>query len=183
MKQPIFNEIEIPENVEVKISEGNTVKVKGPEGENSREFVVRKLELKKSEDGKKIIIGHEKSTKNEKKLINSLTSHIENMIKGVQKKWEYKLKAVSSHFPMTLESKGNEVIVNNFLGEKIPRKSKISENVEVEIQKEDIIVRSVDKEKAGQTSASLERATRISDRDRRIFQDGIFMTHKAGEEI
>lgn len=182
MKQELFNEIEIPEGVEVEIND-DIVKVKGPEGENTRKFVIRKIEVKKSEDGKKVLVGHKRATKNEKKLINTLTSHIQNMIRGVSEKWEYQLKAVSSHFPMTLESKGNEVIINNFLGEKISRKSKLPENVEIEIQKETIFIRSVDKEKAGQASANLERATRISNKDRRIFQDGIFITHKAGEEI
>lgn len=183
MKQKLFNEIEIPEGVDVEISEENTVKVKGPEGETSRDFRIRKLELRKSEDGKKIIIGHDKATKREKALMNSITAHIRNMLLGVGKKWEYQLKAVSSHFPMTLENKGNEIVVNNFLGEKIPRRSKILDGVEVEIQKETIFVRSVNIEKAGQTAANLESATRISNRDRRVFQDGIFITHKTGEEI
>ncbi len=182
MKKPLFNEIEIPEGVEVEI-DGGFVKVKGPEGENSRKFKVQKLELKKSEDGKKIIIGNEKSTKREKKLMNSITSHIKNMVEGVQEKFEYQLKIVSSHFPITAEVKGNELIIQNFLGEKVPRKSKIPGGAEVEVQKDLIKVKSANKEIAGQTAANLEAATKISNRDRRIFQDGIFIINKAGKEI
>ena len=131
----------------------------------------------------KIIIGYEKATKKEKKIINTSSAHIRNMIKGVQKKFEYELKICSSHFPMNVEKKGKKIIIKNFLGEKTPRESIILPNVEVQIEKEIITIESVNKEAAGQTAANLEQATKIKGRDIRIFQDGIYITNKCGKDM
>lgn len=180
MKKELYQEIEIPEGIEAEIN-GTILKVSGPEGVNEKKFSISKLEFKK--EGNKIIIGNKKSTKKEKKLMNTIASHIKNMIKGVQEKFEYQLKICFSHFPITVEKKDKEVIIKNFLGEKIPRKTKILEGVEVEIDKDIIKVSSVSKELAGQVAANFETATKIRKKDKRIFQDGIFITNKAGRDI
>ncbi len=180
MKKEIIQKIEIPEGVEIEIKE-NKLKVKGEKGEIEREFNLRKLDFEKK--GNFIMIGNKKATKKEKKRINTITAHIQNMIKGVQNEFEYQLKICSSHFPMTVEIKDKEATIKNFLGEKINRKAKIRDNVRVNIEGEIIKINSYDKEAAGQTAANFEKATRIKNRDRRVFQDGIFLTSKAGREI
>jgi large subunit ribosomal protein L6 len=180
MRKEIIQKIKIPEGIEVEV-DGSILKVKGPEGENSREFKTDKLIFEKKDD--EIIIGHKKATKNEKKMINTITSHVQNMIDGVQKKFEYKLKICYNHFPFTVEIKGKEAIIKNFLGEKIPRKLKIPGDVDVNIDKDIIKVRSSNKELAGQAAANFETATRIRLRDRRVFQDGLFMIDKNGRQI
>lgn len=180
MKKELYQEIEIPEGVEAEINE-TTLKVSGPEGKSEKKFSINNLEFKK--EGNKIIIGNKKATKKEKKLMNTLASHIRNMIKGVQEKFEYQLKICFSHFPINVEIKDKEVIIKNFLGEKIPRKTKILESVEVEIDKDIIKVKSVSKELAGQVAANFETATKIRKRDKRVFQDGIFIINKAGRKI
>ncbi len=180
MRKEIYKKIEIPNGVEAEI-EGNMVKIKGPEGENSRRFGESSLEIKK--EGKSIIVGSKNATKKEKKMINTTEAHLKNMILGVQKKFEYELKAVFSHFPITIEVKGQEVSIKNFLGEKVPRKTIIPIGVEIEVNGNTIKVISTEKELAGQAAAKLETATRIRLRDRRVFQDGIFMIKKAGREI
>ncbi len=130
-----------------------------------------------------ISIGSKKATKREKKMMNTITAHIKNMFKGVQEKFEYKLKVCFSHFPITIKQEGNEILVKNFLGEKIDRKLKIPEGVDIEINKDIITLKSIDKELVGQGAANFERATKIRMKDRRVFQDGIFITNKAGREM
>lgn len=180
MKKEIFNQIEIPEGVEADI-DGNLIKVKGKEGHVERRFNINKLVFEKRD--KKIVIGHENSTKKEKKLTNTITAHIKNMFKGIQEKFDYKLKIASSHFPISVELKENKATVKNFLGEKIPREVKILEGVEVKIDNDIITIKSINKELAGQTAANFEQATRIKMKDRRVFQDGIFIINKSGKKI
>ncbi len=180
MKKELFKEIEIPEGVEVEIADGSIV-VKGPEGEVKRNFNIGNLVFEKKDN--KIVIGHKKATKKEKRLMNTIAAHVRNMIKGVQEKFEYKLKICFSHFPMSVSIEGNKAVIKNFLGEKIPRTAQIIEGVEVSVDNDIITVKSVDKEKAGQTAANLEKATALKTRDRRIFQDGIFIINKGGKEI
>ena len=180
MKKELYKKIEIPEGIEAEIK-GSLLRIKGPEGENSRRFILGPLEMVK--EGNKISIGGKNATKREKKMMNTIAAHIKNMIKGVQQKFEYELKAVFSHFPITIEVKGHEVLIKNFLGEKTPRKAVLPKNVEIEVNGNLIKVKSTDRELAGQAAAKLETATRIRARDKRIFQDGIFITKKAGKEI
>lgn len=180
MKKELFQEIEIPEGVEATI-EDSLLKIKGPEGENKRELKIGKLVFEKKEN--KIRIGYEKATKTEKKRMNTITAHIKNMIQGVQKKFEYKLKICSSHFPMTVKAEGNKIIIQNFLGEKIDRITKIPSGTDIDIQKDFITITSTNKELAGQAAANLEIVTKIKMKDRRVFQDGIYIISKDGREM
>jgi large subunit ribosomal protein L6 len=180
VRRKLSQEIEIPSGVEVEIKNGE-ITVKGPEGENYRKFDTRKLNLEKKEG--KIIIENPSATRKEKRRINTLTAHLKNMIIGVQKKFEYKLKICSIHFPITIEIKGDKALIKNFLGEKTPRKCKIPKKAEIEMNKEIITVKSTDKEIAGQAAANFETATRVKNRDRRVFQDGIFIINKIGKEM
>jgi large subunit ribosomal protein L6 len=180
MKKEIFETIEIPEGVEANL-DGEVLSVKGSEGENKREFDFTNLSVEKKDN--QIIVGNKKATKSEKKRIGTITAHIKNLLKGVQEKFEYKLKICFSHFPMTAEAQGKEIIIKNFLGEKIPRKVVVIDGADIKIEKEIITVTSVDKEIAGQVAANFEKATKVPLKDRRVFQDGVFITHKCGREM
>ena len=161
--------------------EGQTLFVKGVQGEISKDLDFGKLKYEKK-DGK-VIMSHLSSTRNEKRMINTISAHIRNMIQGVQDKFEYKLKVCSSHFPINVEVKGNNILIKNFLGEKTPRKCNLPKGAEIEINKDIITIKSSNREIAGQASANLETATKVRNRDRRVFQDGIFITNKPGREI
>ena len=78
MKKELYQTIKIPEDVEVSL-DGNKVKVKGPEGENIKEFKFANLDV--SIAGKEFKIGHKVATKTEKRNMNTISAHIKNMIK------------------------------------------------------------------------------------------------------
>ena len=180
MKKEFSQEIEIPEGIEVK-KEDKKIIIKGPEGEVSKEFNFGRIKFE-NKDGK-ILISYPMATRNDKRMINTITAHLKNMVKGVKEKYEYKLKICSSHFPINVEIKGNEALIKNFLGEKKPRKCKIPQDVEVKINKEIITIKSENKELAGHSAANFEMATAVRNRDRRIFQEVIYIINKDGEDI
>jgi large subunit ribosomal protein L6 len=104
------------------------------------------------------------------------------MALGIDEGFEYRLKAVFSHFPMSLKVDGKQLTINNLFGEKVPRVAKLPwspSEVEVRVEnKTDVVVRGADREKVGQTAANIERACIIKKRDRRVFQDGIYIVSK-----
>jgi large subunit ribosomal protein L6 len=168
-------EIEIPKGVKVE-RVGRELKVAGPKGELSRELFHPKIEIKIEE--KKIILLSRGESKREKKMIGTLKAHIQNMIKGVTKGFVYKLKICFKHFPISVKVEGENFVIMNFLGEKIPRIAKILPGVEIDVKRNDVIVRGIDIEKVSQTAANIERATKIKRKDRRVFQDGIWIYQK-----
>ncbi len=100
------------------------------------------------------------------------------MIKGVTEGFVYKMKIVYSHFPIKASVKGNEFIIENFLGEKSARKAKLFGNVKVTIKGSDVIIEGINREEVGQTAANIEAATKVKDKDVRVFQDGIYIVSK-----
>lgn len=178
MRKKLEKVVDIPEGVEARI-EGNLFTCKGPEGENKRQLKVRKIKIKI--EGGKILLSNPKATKNDKKIMNTLASHLNNMVNGVVKKFEYQLKICHGHFPFTVKEDSGKYVIKNFLGEKANRTVLIPEGAEVEIKKDIITIRSVNKEIAGQASANFEAATKIKKRDNRIFQDGIYIINKNGK--
>jgi len=180
MRKDFSQEIILPEGVNVR-KEGRTLHVKGNEGEVSKEFNFGKLKYDKKDN--KIILSHSLSTRKEKRMINTITAHLKNLINGVQNKFEYKLKVCSSHFPINVEMKGHIILIKNFLGEKTPRKCEIPKGAEVDINKDIITIKSSNREIAGQAAANFETVTKVRNRDRRVFQDGIFITSKPGREM
>jgi large subunit ribosomal protein L6 len=167
--------VEIPDDVEIQVDKFK-INVKGPKGTLERDFdsplFKRDIEVKKEE--KKFLV----STKSEKKkilsMVGTIAAHVRNMIKGVREGYTAKLKIVYMHFPFKVEIKGDEIIINNFLGEKIPRKTDMVNGCKVEVKGDEITVTGIDKEAVGLSAAKLERVTKIKSRDRRVFQDGIF---------
>lgn len=171
---------QVPEGIEVKI-ELDKIIVKGPKGEITRTFPTKNLKIEKKDN--QIIVSALQDGANARAFVGTFNSHILNMIAGVQQPFTYKLKICSSHFPISAKLVGQELQISNFFGEKKPRKIIIPAKVTVKVEGDIIIVESVDKELAGRIASDIEQATRIRARDRRIFQDGIYIIEKAGKPI
>ncbi|MEM1628937.1 MAG: 50S ribosomal protein L6 [Desulfurococcaceae archaeon] len=172
----LSEKIKIPEGVEVKV-EDLKITVKGPRGELTKDFthVGKNISIRLEDNN--IVVEAYMVNRKTKALMGSVVAHVRNMIIGVTKGFKYKLKIIYSHFPITVvvDEKNKLVRIKNFLGEKADRIAKIYGNVRVIVQGTDIIVEGNDIEEVGLTAASLERATKIKDLDRRIFVDGIYI--------
>jgi len=167
--------VNIPSGVEVKV-EGGMVSVSGPKGEVRKKLNAPGMKTRQ-EDGKIIL----KSADDRKKsiaVVGTWAAHTRNMIKGVTAGWEARMKVVYSHFPIKLSVEGNTVIISNYLGERGTRKAKIMESSTVKLDKEGLIITGIDRESVGQTAANIELASRVRGRDRRVFQDGVYITQK-----
>jgi large subunit ribosomal protein L6 len=171
------DEIEIPEKVQVTLQKG-IVKVKGPQGEVSKELHHPRLKLEVK--GKQVVVSCEFPRKREKALAGTYGAHVRNMLRGVTDGFEYKMKIVYAHFPIKTSIKGNVFVIENFLGEKFPRKTKILGATKVEVKGDQVLLKGPNVEDVGQTAANIERATKIRGFDPRVFQDGIYITEKPG---
>ena len=181
-KKVFITQIKIPEGIQADVVD-NTIKIKGPKGELKRTFLNPRVVISKDSDNfmfktKDTI----KYSAIDKMHMNTYKAHIKNMFIGVKEAYTAQLKICSGHFPMNVSVEGNNLVVKNFLGEKIPRKANIPQGVVVKVQGDLINVEGNDKEKVGQAAATIEQSTRITRRDRRVFQDGCFIIKKPGDK-
>jgi large subunit ribosomal protein L6 len=166
--------IEIPEGVQVQFSKNNAnFTVKGPLGTLERVFTNPRINIEIKDKTVSVICL--KPRKKENALVGTWFAHINNMIHGVTKGFEYKMKIVYSHFPIKTHVKDNELVIENFLGEKMPRKAKIIGDTKVKVSGDQIIINGINIEHAGQSMANIEHATEIKNYDPRVFQDGIYL--------
>jgi large subunit ribosomal protein L6 len=180
MRKDLERVIEIPEGMSVVVN-GKQVKVTKDGNNLEKEFRFPKINL--SVEGNLFKVGAKNASKRESKMIGTISAHVNNMIKGLQEEFVYDMEICNVHFPMTVKVEGDKVTIKNFLGEKIDREAKIFPNVNVNVKGNQVEIKSFDLEAAGHTATSIEKATRVKGRDKRIFQDGIFITKKPGREI
>ena len=175
----ISHSIALPEGASASIA-GDVITVSKDGQSLSREFRHHKVEVRAVNGDLEVFVNLPR--RSDKALAGTWAAHLRNMALGIDEGFEYRLKAVFSHFPMSLKVDGNQMIINNLFGEKVPRVAKLPwspAEVEVRVEnKTDVVVRGADREKVGQTAANIERACRIKKRDRRVFQDGIYIVSK-----
>jgi large subunit ribosomal protein L6 len=150
--------------------------VEGPEGSVTRRLWYPDVSVS-VEDGEVVIESDVEDAKTNS-TVGTFESHVRNMFHGVTEGWEYEMEVFYSHFPMQVTADGNEIRIENFLGEKAPRRTEIHGDTEVEVDGEIVTLSGPDIEAVGQTAADIEQLTRVTDKDARVFQDGVYITSK-----
>ena len=179
-------EIEIPDAVTATMDHLELT-VEGPEGSVTRrlwypdvsvtvEDVPAEPDREDGDTVDAVVIVSEAEDAKTNSTVGTFESHVTNMIHGVLEGWEYDMEVFYSHFPMQVSVQDGEVVIENFLGEKAPRRTPVRGDTEVSIDGEELTIRGPNIEDVGQTAADIEQLTRVPDKDTRVFQDGVYIT-------
>ena len=172
--------IEIPSECQLSLDD-KKVTVSGPKGTLERTFPEPQTRLRIEEN--ELIVTTHINRKRSRALVGTAIAHVRNMLTGVQFGYEYEMKVVYSHFPITVETKGDIMVIKNFIGERGVRKARLIGDVQVKIQEDDIFVSGIDIEHVSQSAANIQQACKIRDKDRRVFLDGIYVIRKRKGEV
>lgn len=181
MKAEYEKRFEIPEDCEVAV-DGKKISVSGPKGTLERTFPEPLVQI--SKQGNEIVASTELSRKKTRALVGTVLAHTRNMCVGVQHGYEYTMKIVYSHFPMTVDVRGDIIVIKNFIGERGERSARLIGDVQIKTTEDEVIISGIDIEHVSQSAANIQLATKIRDKDRRVFLDGIYVIRKRkGEEV
>jgi large subunit ribosomal protein L6 len=170
----ISKEIDVPDGVKIDFDKKpGKLTVTGPLGTLTRRFINPKIQINHKEN--KISLYCKLPRKKDNALIGTWAAHVKNMFLGVTQGFEFKMKIVYSHFPIKTHVKDDELIIENFMGEKKPRSAKMVGDTKVKVSGDQIVINGIDIESAGQSVANIEHATKIKNYDPRVFQDGIYL--------
>lgn len=171
--------ISIPEGVTVGIN-SRVITVKGPRGSLTKEFKHLNVEITHCKNEIKVAVWF--GTKKQRACIRTVCTHIENMIKGVTKGYQYKMRLVYAHFPinMSVVDSNNAVEVRNYLGEKHVRKIPMLEGVKIAAHtvKDEFILTGNDLEAVSQSAATIQQTFQAKNKDIRKFLDGIYVSER-----
>lgn len=164
---------EIPEGISVSLEE-RTLLVKGKLGTIKKDFT--KLPAFLTIENNIVKIEPYGTRRKDFAISKTAQSIINNMIKGVQNGYKYRMKIVFAHFPITVKIKDGKVHVENFFGERKARISNIvGDSTKVAIEGDDIVITGPHLEHVSQTAANIELSTRVKNKDKRVFLDGVYV--------
>jgi len=168
--------LSVPENVKVSLTK-KMLCVEGPLGKTRKDF--KKIPIDLQVNGKNVIIKSLGTRKKDYAIFNTAKSIIKTLIEGVQKGYTFKMKIVYAHFPITVKVKDENILVENFQGERAPRVSKIRGDTKVVTKGDDVILTGSVLTDVAQTAASLQQNTKVKNKDHRVFLDGIYLFEKS----
>ena len=121
-------------------------------------------------------------------LTRTVASHINNMCIGVSQGFEYKMRLVYNHFPITgtVTNGGATMEIRNFLGERRLRTVNLQPGVSVlksDDVKDQFVFSGNDIEAISRSCAEVHGQTLVRDKDIRKFLDGIYVSEKGAIKI
>jgi len=177
-------ELEIPDGIEVSVK-SRLITVKGPRGTLTKNVrhVDMDIRLVKGKTTK-VMLAVWQGGRKHVACLRTIRTLINNMIIGVTKGFQYKMRAVYAHFPINciIQEDGTKVEIRNFLGEKTVRHVDMLNGViiaESKNQKDELILEGNDIDMVSQSAASIQGICRVRNKDIRKFLDGIYVSAKA----
>jgi large subunit ribosomal protein L6 len=168
---------------EVVIPEGVTITQKkhmltfvGPLGKTHKSFRLIPVNIEITEN--KVLLKTIEFKKRDYAILHTTRSIIRNICEGLIEGYTIKMKIVFAHFPITVKVDGNDIIIENFQGERAPRKTVIVGNTKVVPKGEDVILTGEVWTDITQTAANIELKTKVKNKDHRVFLDGIYAFEK-----
>lgn len=173
--------VTIPKDVQISVS-SSVITVRGPRGRLVKSFRHALLDIKKVKG--EIVVQKWFGSKKELALVRTICTHINNMITGVTKGYQYKMRSVYAHFPInvTMNNNENDVDIRNFLGEKLVRKVRMEPGVKCTnsaAQKDELILEGNDLEAVSKSAALIQQSTSVKNKDIRKFLDGIYVSERS----
>ncbi len=165
-------DLELPATVSVEVS-GTHLTFTAQGSVQKMSFNPRLLKVTKKGNGLSILPARKENRPTHAAMV-SLTKHVANLVSGLSTPFTKKMQVVFAHFPISVEVKGQNVQIKNFLGEKMPRQAKIVGKTKVDVKGADLTITGNNKDDVGQTAANIRKATHITKRDERVFQDGAY---------
>ena len=173
--EKLATELEIPEGVTVSYDRP-MIKVQGPLGKTWKSF--KKIPVTIDVTDGKVHFKAQGTRDKNRAIMNTSRSLIRNLCEGVVEGYTIKMKIVFSHFPITVKVEGKTVLIENFQGERAPRKTKIWGETKVVPKGDDVIITGHVLTDVSQTAAEIENGSRVKNKDHRVFLDGVYKFEK-----
>ena len=132
--------VEIPKEISFTIKD-KVITIKGNKGEIVKDFShIKKIAMVYADNKATMSCNFPRKTTEAK--LGTLRSILHNMMDGVTKGYTYKMKIAYSHFPITVATDGNKILVKNFIGERSPRITYKAGThpIDVKATKEDVVI-------------------------------------------
>merc|ERR1712178_567659 len=173
--------VKIPDGVTVDVKSRNVV-VKGPRGTLTKSFKHMSIDLFKP-DANTVQVEKWFSLSKEQAVIKTCASHIQNMITGVTKGFQYRMKMVYAHFPTNAQiaNDAKSVDMVNFIGQKVKFNIQALDGVKIERDPKvntELLVSGNDIENVSGTCALINQSCQVKRKDIRKFLDGVYVAEK-----
>ncbi|MFC0190556.1 50S ribosomal protein L6 [Fictibacillus aquaticus] len=168
--------IEIPAGVTIDVAADNTVTVKGPKGELSRQF---NADMKVNVEDNQITVERPSDRKDHKALHGTTRSVLNNMVIGVTSGYERALEIIGVGYRAS--KAGNKLVLN--VGYSHPVEITPEQGIEIEVPANTkVIVKGIDKQRVGEVAANI-RSVRSPEpyKGKGIRYEGEFVRRKEGK--